>query len=111
MTTNEVEIRSAFFIFRNQPTGGEIMYLEPNNPTLSFADFLEAAIRDKAEKKPFPYTLEVCRCRYCSYCKNGKCALNRCCINERVKARSCTFAELLRDCFYNFKDNVSYMHL
>ena len=39
------------------------MYLEPNNPSLSFADFLDAAIRDKAETKPFPYTLEVCRCR------------------------------------------------
>ena len=36
------------------------MYLEPNNPSLSFANFLDAAIRDKAEIKPFPYTLEVC---------------------------------------------------
>ena len=83
------------------------MYLEPNNPSLSFANFLDAAIRDKAEIKPFPYTLEVCRCRYCSYCQNGKCALKRCCcMSERVKAKSCTFAELLRDCFANFKDNV-----
>ena len=39
------------------------MYLEHNNPSLSFADFLDSAIRDKAETKPFPYTLEVCRCR------------------------------------------------
>lgn len=83
------------------------MNLEPNNRSLSFAEFLDAAIRDKAEAKPFPYTLEVCRCRYCSFCQNGKCALKRCCcMNERVKARSCTFAELLRDCFANFKDNV-----
>lgn len=83
------------------------MYLEPNNPSLSFANFLDAAIRDKAEIKPFPYTLEVCRYRYCSYCQNGKCALKRCCcMGERVKAKSCTFAELLRDCFANFKDNV-----
>ena len=83
------------------------MYLEPNNPSLSFANFLDAAIRDKAEIKPFPYTLEVCRCRYCSFCQNGKCALKRCCcMSERVKAKSCTFAELLRDCFANFKDNV-----
>ena len=44
-----------------------------------FAEFLDAAIRDKAEAKPFPYTLEVCRCRYCSFCQNGKCALKRCC--------------------------------
>ena len=29
------------------------MYLEPNNPSLSFANFLDAAIRDKAEIKPF----------------------------------------------------------
>lgn len=83
------------------------MNLEPNNKSLSFAEFLDAATRDKAEAKPFPYTLEVCRCRYCSFCQNGKCALKRCCcMNERVKARSCTFAELLRDCFANFKDNV-----
>ena len=83
------------------------MKLEPNNKSLSFADFLEAALRDKADTKPFPYTLEVCRCRYCSYCQSGKCALKRCCcMSERVKAKSCTFAELLRDCFANFKDNV-----
>lgn len=83
------------------------MNLEPNNKSLSFAEFLDAVIRDKAEAKTFPYTLEVCRCRYCSFCQNGKCALKRCCcMNERVKARSCTFAELLRDCFANFKDNV-----
>ena len=83
------------------------MNLESNNPSLFFSDFLEAAIKDKTETKPFPYTLEVCRCRYCSYCKNGKCALNRCCcMSERVMARSCTFAELMRDCFANFKDNV-----
>lgn len=83
------------------------MNLEPNNKSLSFAEFLDAAIRDKAEAKPFPYTLEVGRCRYCSFCQNGKCALKRCCcMSERVKAKSCTFAELLRDCFANFKDNV-----
>lgn len=39
------------------------MYLEHNNPSLFFADFLDSAIRDKAETKPFPYTLDVCRCR------------------------------------------------
>ena len=38
------------------------MKLEPNNKSLSFAEFLDAATRDKAEAKPFPYTLEVCRC-------------------------------------------------
>ena len=32
------------------------MKLEPNNKSLSFADFLEAALRDKADTKPFPYT-------------------------------------------------------
>ena len=31
------------------------MNLEPNNKSLSFAEFLDAAIRDKAEAKPFPY--------------------------------------------------------
>ena len=83
------------------------MYLEPNTKKLSLAVFLDTASRDKADIKPFPYTWEVCRCRYCSYCQNGKCSLKRCCcMAERVKARSCTFAELLRDCFVDFKDTV-----
>ena len=83
------------------------MYSEPNTKNLSFSVFLKTAIRDKAETKAFPYTLEVCRCRYCSYCQNGKCALKHCCcMSERVRARSCTFAELLKDCFANFKNNV-----
>ena len=83
------------------------MYSAPNTKNFSFSVFLETAIRDQAETKPFPYTLEVCRCRYCSYCQNGKCALKRCCcMSERVRARSCTFAELLKDCFANLKDNV-----
>jgi hypothetical protein len=30
------------------------MNLEPNNKSLSFSEFLDAAIRDKAEAKPFP---------------------------------------------------------
>lgn len=82
------------------------MNLEPNNKSLSFAEFLDAAIRDKAEAKPFPYTLEVCRCRYCSFCQNGKCALKRCCcMNERVKARSCTFSSLSL-IFNGFRDLV-----
>ena len=62
------------------------MYSEPNTKNLSFSVFLETAIRDQAETKPFPYTLEVCRCRYCSYCQNGKCALNRCKLIRRNKS-------------------------
>ena len=34
------------------------------------------------------------------------CSQALCCMSERVKAKSCTFVELLRDCFANFKDNV-----
>ena len=66
------------------------MNLEPNNKSLSFAEFLDAATRDKAEAKPFPYTMEVCRCRYCSFCQNGKCALKRC------NTLCCTFITILK---------------
>ena len=53
MTTNEVEIMSAFcFPEINQQE--EKMNLEPNNTSLSFAEFLDAATRDKAEAKLFP---------------------------------------------------------
>ena len=57
MTTCEVEIRSAFLFSEKHPTGGEKMNLEPNNQSLAFAEFLEAAERDKAKIQPFPYTV------------------------------------------------------
>ena len=51
MTTNEVEISSAFcFPEINQQE--EKMNLEPNNKSLSFAEFFDAAIRDQSEAKP-----------------------------------------------------------
>ena len=62
------------------------MYSAPNTKNFSFSVFRETAIQDQAETKLFPYTLEVCRCRYCSYCQNGKCALNRCKLIRRNKS-------------------------
>ena len=52
------------------------MYSAPNTKNLSFSVFLEAAIRDQAEDKSFPYTLEVCRCRYCSYVRTENALLS-----------------------------------
>ena len=52
------------------------MYLEPNNLSLSFTDFIDSAIRDKAETKPFPYTLEVCRCRIAIIARTENAHLN-----------------------------------
>lgn len=83
----------------------------PKN-TMLFQDFLGSAKRELILRRPFPYTLEVCRYRYCVYSHDGKCSLKRCCcMEERVKAHSCTFSELLKECFENVKDNVFHYRL
>ena len=83
------------------------MYLKLNNQRLYLGQLIETVQKDKSERTTFPYTSEVCRCRYCLYCHNGKCSLKRCLwMRERVKSKSCTFTELLKDCFVNIKDNV-----
>ncbi len=78
------------------------MYIESPKDELSFVDLIRAAEEKTCESKSFPYKYHVCRCRNCAYCYQGKCALKRCCcMRDRVKARSCTFSEVLGDCFAN----------
>ena len=60
------------------------------------------------KEKPFPYTKEACRCRNCLYHKNEGCVLRTCCcMDERVRAHTCTFAQAMNVCFVNIKDFVS----
>ena len=76
------------------------MYIESQKDELPFADLIRAAEEKTCESKSFPYKYHVCRCRNCAYCYQGKCALKHCCcMRDRVKARSCTFSEVLGDCF------------
>lgn len=70
------------------------MYPNTREVSMSFADLIKTAMKDKNKERVFPYTLEVCRCRYCGYNHRGKCALKSCCcLDERVRARSCTIEE------------------
>ena len=88
------------------------MYYEKNVVGLSFSDLIRNAKKEDIDDKIFPYTPEICRCRYCKYCHEGKCALKRCCcMKERVRARSCKFTEILEDVFETIKDNVFHFRL
>lgn len=80
-----------------------------NNPKsrLSFSEILSATKKQIEQDNGFHYTKMVCRCVYCLYCKNGKCALKFCCcMPERIKAHSCTFAEVMNICFENIEDSM-----
>lgn len=73
----------------------------------SLPEILSATKRQTEPRNQFPYSKEVCRCRYCVYCKKGKCALQSCCcMPERIRAHSCTFTEMMNDCFANVKDSI-----
>ncbi len=76
-------------------------------PQLTLSEILSATKRQTEPINQFPYSKEICRCRYCLYCKKGKCALQSCCcMPERIQAHSCTLAEVMNTCFENIKDSV-----
>lgn len=88
------------------------MNFNTTNNTMSFQKFFGSAKRELILCQPFPYMIQICRCRYCLYSHEGKCSLKRCCcMEEKVKAHSCAFSELLRECFTNVKDNVFHYRL
>ena len=85
------------------------MYYKTNQTCeeLSLAGILSATQRQQYDGNSFPYTKEICRCRYCLYCKNGKCALQYCCcMPERIRAHTCTVSEVMNNCFENIRDHV-----
>lgn len=99
------EIRSAF-LFPEKKKEKRMYYNNPKS-RLSFSEILSVTKKQIEYDNGFPYAKMVCRCRYCLYCKNGKCALQSCCcMPERIQAHSCTFAEIMNNCFENIKDNV-----
>ena len=55
--------------------------------------------KEAGKGKTFPYTKEACRCQNCLYHKKGGCVLQTCCcMDERVRAHTCTFAEAMNAC-------------
>lgn len=87
------------------------MYFESKKKGLALFE-LATKIKSESSKKVFPYTNAVCSCRYCSYCSKGKCTLKHCCcMSERVRARTCTFRELLNDSFRYVEDSAFHYRL
>ena len=63
--------------------------------------------KESGKGKTFSYTKEACRRQNCLYQKKGGCALRTCCcMDERVRAHACTFAEAMKACFDHIKDFV-----
>ena len=88
------------------------MYIEMNPTGLTLTDLICVAHRKRSEDTGFPYAVQSCRCSNCRYVSEGKCSLRECCcMAERVRAHTCTFAEILSTCFANVKDNVFHYRL
>ena len=76
------------------------MYIEMNPTGLTLTDLICVAHRKRNEDTGFPYSVQSCRCSNCRYVSEGKCSLKECCcMAERVRAHTCTFAEILNTCF------------
>lgn len=83
------------------------MYIEMKKTGLDVSDLIALAQRKQAGVGAFPYRSSVCRCRNCLYSSKGKCALGECCCMEnRIKAHTCTFSEMMGYCFSGIGDNV-----
>ena len=86
------------------------MFIQPKPTGVSFTALMSSTRLAPKGQSPFPYTPDVVRCRYCTHCRGGRCSLKSCCcLPERVKARSCTFTEILNDCFADVR-NLSFRY-
>lgn len=83
------------------------MYIEMKKTGLDVSDLIALVQRKKDGNTLFPYKGFVCRCSNCLYSTKGKCALKECCcMDERIRAHTCTFGEMMRYCFSGIADNV-----
>ena len=83
------------------------MYIEMKKTGLDVSDLITLVQRKGGGNTGFPYKSFVCRCSNCLYSTKGKCALKECCcMDERIRAHTCTFGEMMRYCFWGIGDNV-----
>jgi len=88
------------------------MFVQTKSEGLSFEDLLKVVYRRNIELGNFPYAVHAARCSNCRYCQKGKCSLKECCcMADRVKSHSCTFAEVMHNSFMNVKDGVFHYRL
>ena len=82
------------------------MYIEMKKTGLDVSDLITLVQRKGGGNTGFPYKSFVCRCSNCLYSTKGKCALKECCcMDERIRAHTCTFGEMMRYCFSGIGDN------
>lgn len=83
------------------------MYIEMKKTGLDVSDLITLVQRKGGGNTGFPYKNFICRCSNCLYSTKGKCALKECCcMDERIRAHTCTFGEMMRYCFSGIGDNV-----
>ena len=83
------------------------MYIEMKKTGLDVSDLITLVQRRGGGNTGFPYKNFVCLCSNCLYSTKGKCALKECCcMDERIRAHTCTFGEMMRYCFSGIRDNV-----
>ena len=88
------------------------MYIEKKKTGLDVLDLITLVQRQGGVNTGFPYKSFVCRCSNCQYSTKGKCALQECCcMDERIRAHTCTFGEMMRYCFSGIGDNVFHFRL
>ena len=88
------------------------MYIEMKKTGLDVSDLITLVQRKGGGKTGFPYKSFVCRCSNYLYSTKGKCALKECCcMDERIRAHTCTFGEMMRYCFSGIGDNVFHFRL
>ena len=81
------------------------MYFEKKKRTLDVTDLAALSNRPQAVSSGFPYKRFVCRCSNCQFSAGGKCSLKTCCcMDERILAHTCSFAEIMRYCFAGIGD-------
>ena len=81
------------------------MYFEKKKIALDVTDLVALSNRPQAVSGGFPYKRFVCRCSNCQFSAGGKCSLKACCcMDERILAHTCSFAEIMRYCFKGIGD-------
>ena len=81
------------------------MYFEKKKRTLDVTDLVALSNHPQAVSGGFPYKRFVCRCSNCQFSAGGKCSLKTCCcMDERILAHTCSFAEIMRYCFAGIGD-------
>ena len=88
------------------------MYIKMKKTGFDVSELITLVQRKGGGNIGFPYKSFVCRCRNCLYSTKGKCALKECCcMEERIRAHTCTFGEMMRYSFSGIGDNVFHFRL